>query len=64
MADAEGGPADGTRDVTQTIAGVSEGAGETGRAADQVLQAANDLSRQSNSLRGVVDTFLSEVRAM
>ncbi|MDP6704981.1 MAG: methyl-accepting chemotaxis protein [Alphaproteobacteria bacterium] len=55
--------AGGTQQVSDTIVGVSEAAAETGQSAGQVLEAARELSRQSETLRGVVDMFLSDVRA-
>ncbi len=53
----------GTQDVTSNISGVTEGAGETGKAAGQVLDAANQLSQQSESLRKHVDKFLTDIKA-
>jgi methyl-accepting chemotaxis protein len=55
--------ANGTRHVSATIAGVSEGATETGGAATQVLAASADLSRQTELLRADVRTFIADVRA-
>ncbi|MDP6706513.1 MAG: HAMP domain-containing methyl-accepting chemotaxis protein [Alphaproteobacteria bacterium] len=55
--------AGGTHQVNSTIAGVSEAAAETGQSAGQVLEASKELSQQSETLRGVVDTFLTDVRA-
>ncbi len=55
--------ASGTDEVSANIAGVTDAAGETGQAANQVLSAVNDLSRQSDVLRGSVDEFLQRVRA-
>jgi methyl-accepting chemotaxis protein len=55
--------AGGTQQVSANIVGVSEAATETGTSAGQVLEAAKELSQQSETLRGVVDTFLSDVRA-
>ena len=43
--------------------GLTAGA-ETGQAANQVLTAAEELSQQSEALRGQVDGFLAEVRSM
>ena len=38
-------------------------AGETGSGANQVLDAAGELSQQSEKLRSEVDTFLANIRA-
>ncbi len=53
----------GTQEVTLNITGVARAAEATGEGASQVEAAASDLSRQSVSLRGAVQTFLSTVRA-
>ena len=58
-----GQAAQGTGEVTGNIAGVASAATETGRAADQVLGAASDLSRQSELLSGEVERFLATIRA-
>jgi methyl-accepting chemotaxis protein len=42
---------------TRNIAGVREGIGQTSTAAAQVLNAAQELARQSNSLLQEVGTF-------
>jgi methyl-accepting chemotaxis protein len=52
----------GTQDVNQNIESVSRAAGETGTAANQVLGASQEMSRQAEGLRGEVDKFLQEVR--
>jgi methyl-accepting chemotaxis protein len=52
----------GTQDVNQNIESVSRAAGETGTAANQVLSASQEMSRQAEGLRGEVDKFLQEVR--
>ena len=49
--------------MSSNITGVSEGAEETGKAANQVLEAAGQLSRQSEGLREAVDMFLADIRA-
>ncbi len=54
--------AKGTQEVTSNIAGVSQAAAETGSAANQVLSSAGDLSKQSDSLRGEVETFLRQIK--
>ncbi|MET4800643.1 hypothetical protein [Bradyrhizobium sp. LB11.1] len=48
--------------MTRNIATVSSAANETGRAASGVLKAAADLSSQSTSLTGEVDSFITRVR--
>ncbi|HVJ42065.1 MAG TPA: methyl-accepting chemotaxis protein [Dongiaceae bacterium] len=53
----------GTQEVSTNIAGVSQAATTTGAAADQVLTAAGELSRQSETLRGKVETFLAAIKA-
>ncbi|HXY98756.1 MAG TPA: HAMP domain-containing methyl-accepting chemotaxis protein [Stellaceae bacterium] len=53
----------GTQEVSATIAGVNEGAGMTGKAAEHVLSAAGELSQVSEKLRSEVDAFLSDIRA-
>ncbi len=53
----------GTEQVTGNIDDVRKGAGETGAAAGQVLGAAQELSRNSNSLNREVDSFLSTIKA-
>jgi methyl-accepting chemotaxis protein len=53
----------GTQEVSTNIAGVTQAAAETGSAAKQMLGAAQELSQQSETLRGEVDRFLSRIRA-
>jgi methyl-accepting chemotaxis protein len=55
--------AQGTGDIADHIGGVSRAASETGAAATQVLSAASELSRQSETLRRDVNEFLATVRA-
>lgn len=55
--------ATGTVEVTSNIVGVNEAASETGQSSRQLLDAASDLSRQSESLRMEVGNFLSRIRA-
>ena len=55
--------AEATREVTTNIGGVSTAANETGNAADMVLAAASNLSKQAEQLSGEVGTFLAGVRA-
>ena len=51
-----------TQDVNANIESVSKAAGETGVAANQVLNASQEMARQAEGLRGEVDRFLNEVR--
>ena len=53
----------GTQEVYANIAGVSQGAGMTGKAAEHVLASAGDLSRLAEKLRLEVDGFLDGIRA-
>ncbi|SBV97461.1 Methyl-accepting chemotaxis sensory transducer [uncultured Alphaproteobacteria bacterium] len=53
----------GTEEITTTVVGVSQAAGETGAASRQVLAASQSLSQEAEQLRGIVETFLSGVRA-
>lgn len=52
-----------TTEVAQNIESVSHKAVEAGSASEQVLSAAQVLSRESNKLKGEIDKFLAEVRA-
>jgi methyl-accepting chemotaxis protein len=49
--------------VSSNISDVQRGAGETGSASTQVLNAAQSLSRDSNQLKVEVVKFLESVRA-
>ncbi|ABC23284.1 methyl-accepting chemotaxis protein [Rhodospirillum rubrum] len=53
----------GTQEVSDTIVGVSSSAGETGNASQQVLSAAQALSKEAVALKGLVERFLGGVRA-
>ena len=53
----------GTEQVSANIAGVNRAAGETGAAASQVLSSAEQLGRQSETLRAEVSRFLEKIRA-
>ena len=55
--------AQGTNDIATNIEGVSRAATDTGAAATQVLSAAGELSKQSETLRRDVEDFLATVRA-
>ncbi|MBL4836150.1 MAG: HAMP domain-containing protein [Kordiimonadaceae bacterium] len=53
----------GTEEVTANINDVSSGATSTGSAATQVLSSAQQLTQQSEDLRGQVESFLVTIRA-
>jgi methyl-accepting chemotaxis protein len=53
----------GTGEIATNVSGVQQAAGDTGSAAHQVLGASSELSRQSETLRTRVETFLSGIRA-
>jgi methyl-accepting chemotaxis protein len=55
--------AKGTQEVSSNIGGVTEAANGTGAAANQVLTSAQALTGQSTHLRGLVQDFLSGVKA-
>ena len=54
--------AQGTNMVASSIGGVSEVASMTGAASQQVLASAKSLSREAEQLKGIVDTFLNNVK--
>lgn len=51
-----------TQEVATNISGVTSAASETGQSASQVLEAAADLSKQSETLGTEADSFLAEMR--
>jgi len=53
----------GTSEVSSNVAGVTQAANETGQAAGTVREAAKDLAGQTEALKGIVDKFLTDVRA-
>jgi methyl-accepting chemotaxis protein len=53
----------GTSEITSNVSGVQQAAGDTGAAAHQVLEASSELSRQSETMRGQVEAFLSNIKA-
>ena len=55
--------AEGTREVSTNIAGVQSAVSEAGSGANNVRDAARDLSTQSESLTRQVDSFIGRVRA-
>ena len=54
--------AQGTSEVSGTIGQVTQAASETGASSNEVLSAASELSRQSETLRGEVDSFLDNIK--
>ncbi|MBF0129874.1 MAG: MCP four helix bundle domain-containing protein [Alphaproteobacteria bacterium] len=55
--------ASGTKEVSSNITGVNQAAGETGQAAGQVLESVNLVTRQSDTLRHEVESFLNGIKA-
>jgi methyl-accepting chemotaxis protein len=55
--------ASGTSDVSSNIVEVTQAAGDTGRAANDVLAATQAMTHQSETLRSEVARFLAEVKA-
>ena len=55
--------ATGTREVARNIGDLTTTANETGASATQVLNAASDLARQQEMMRGEVEKFLATIRA-
>ncbi|EFO31480.1 methyl-accepting chemotaxis sensory transducer [Roseibium sp. TrichSKD4] len=55
--------ANSSTEVTQNISGVSEAAGQTGAASEQVLDDAGNLSRDATTLRSEISSFLEKMRA-
>lgn len=55
--------ATGTQEVSGNMSSVSTAAQETGHASNEVLEASNDLSKQSETLKSEVGKFLEKVRA-
>lgn len=53
----------GTSEVASNIVGVTKAAGETGQASSQVLESARELSKQADTLRHEVSSFIETVRA-
>ena len=54
---------DGTADVTRNIGGVTQAAEEAGQAAEQVVSAAGALSRDAETLKREVSSFLATIRS-
>ena len=55
--------AQGTEQVSGNIAQVSAGVSESRAAASQLLAASGQLAENAETLKGVVDRFLAEIRA-
>ncbi len=53
----------GADEVTTNVSGVRNAAGETGRAAGNVLAVARDVAERTENLRRQIDAFLSNIRA-
>ncbi|WP_181905434.1 methyl-accepting chemotaxis protein [Aestuariispira insulae] len=53
----------GAQDVSNNITGVTKAANETGTAADNVLNSSTQLAEQAKELEGVVNRFVSQIRA-
>jgi methyl-accepting chemotaxis protein len=53
----------GTQEVSRNISGVSQVASENGQTATLLLSAANELSRESETLRGQVEGFFAAIRS-
>ncbi len=52
----------GTGEISANVVGVQQAAGDTGAAAQQVLKASSELSRQSETMRSQVESFLSGIK--
>lgn len=52
------------RTVSRSIEGVRDGAGETGKAAEDVNGAVGTLSSQASDLRTMIDRFLADIRSV
>jgi methyl-accepting chemotaxis protein len=50
-----------TREVSSNVGGVNQAADETGASAGQILTAAGELSKQAETLRAEIDSFLEKV---
>jgi methyl-accepting chemotaxis protein len=55
--------AQGSRDISLNIGSVSKAAADTGRASNDILQAAVGLTKQGEGLRAGADAFIARVRA-
>lgn len=55
--------AQGTQEISANIAGVTDAANDAGVAANQVLGASAELSRQSETMRRQVEAFIGDIKA-
>ena len=55
--------AQGTRDVSTNISGMTRTAADTGRASGEIVQSAVELTQQADALRNGFDGFIQRVRA-
>lgn len=55
--------ATGTQQVSSNIVAVTQAATHTGAGASQVLTSSQELARQSETLKGKVETFFADIRA-
>ena len=55
--------ATGARDISGNVAGITEASEKTGRAADDVLQSADQLANESSGLDAKVKVFLEKIEA-
>ena len=53
----------GTQEVSSNIGGVTQAAGNTGHAATQMLNAIQELAKQSETLRAEVNSFLTDIKS-
>jgi len=51
----------GTQEVSNNISGVTQAATQTGAAAAEILKASGELAKQSDALKGEIDTFMSRL---
>jgi methyl-accepting chemotaxis protein len=54
----------GTAEVSANVGGVQDAAGRTGKAASEVLGASRRMGDEAGKLRGTIDTFLGDIRAV
>jgi methyl-accepting chemotaxis protein len=55
--------ANGSQEIARNVSGVNQAANETGAAAHQVLASSRELSKESETLRMRVETFLDGIKA-
>lgn len=54
----------GTQEVNSNISGVSQSVDQSSRSAGFVLEAANDLTTQSDTLKSLVEDYLGKIKAV